>query len=452
MTDSPLRLAVLGHTELHGSGSGAGATVIRQPKRLAILAYLALAKAGGYRRRDSVVAMFWPDLDQAHGRLQLRKALHALRSALGQEAIGVRGDEEVRLEPVVWCDAVAFRRHLDAGQWAEALELFRGDLLDGLCAGGVGQAFDEWLSDQRRSLRADAARAAWQCSAREDLAGRRAEALALARRAVELDADGEESIRRYIALLDRYGDRGTALRVFADWERRLSREYGVLPAPETRWLGRRIQLPRDGESSETPASLRPLLWPPEQADPVAGDGPGVTPGPGPASRRSVTRYFLAVGVLGAVALAGVRWKMGGGAGALPLPPGVATVAVLPFRGIGDSADVRVAAAIAEELTLRLEQMDSVAVRSAIGERAQPGASTDPGVVGRRFGVANVVDGSVRHVGPRLRITVRLVHTRDAVTVWAHSFDADTADITADQRLAAQAADSLRTYLFRPPLP
>ncbi len=448
MPDSPLRFTVLGHTELHGASDGAGAALIRQPKRLALLAYLALATADGYRRRDSIIVMFWPDLDQMHGRLQFRKALHALRKALGHEAIGVRGDEEVRLEPVVWCDAVAFRRHLEAGQWPEALALFRGDLLDGLFPGGVGQAFDEWLTEQRRSLRLDAARAAWECSARQDLAGRRAEALALGRRAADLDADGEESVRRYIALLDRHGDRGTALRVFADWERRLSSEYGVVPAPETRWLGRRIQSPRDGESSETPASLRPLLWPPAPAG-AAGDATTAVPLMAAATwKRRPWPRTLAVGVLGIAALLAVRGVPGWPNEAPAVSPGVSTVAVLPFRVIGDSADARLAATFLEELTLRLEQMDSVAVRSAVGERAPSGATVGIGKVGRRFGVAHVVDGSVRHVGPRIRATVRLVRARDAVTVWAQSFDADTADVTAEQRLAGQVADSLRVYLLR----
>lgn len=448
MPDSPLRLAVLGHTELAGAGTSAGAALIRQPKRLALLAYLALATADGYRRRDSIVAMFWPDLDQMHGRLQFRKALHALRKTLGPESIGVRGDEEVRLEPVVWCDAVVFRRHIEAGEWTDALALFRGDLLDGLFPGGVGQAFDEWLAEQRRSLRLDAARAAWECSAREDLAGRRAEALALARRAAELDADGEESVRRYIALLDRHGDRGTALRVFADWERRLASEYGVAPAPETRWLGRRIHAMREGESSETPSFLRGLLRPPSPGNSAVHAPAPVPPSAGVPRKGFPWRLLIGAGVLGIAAMVAVRWMPGRRAAAPVDRSGVATVAVLPFRSFGDSADVRVAAALVEELTLRLELMDSVAVRSAVRETAPLDTMADIGAVGRRFGVAHVVDGSVRHVGPRIRATIRLVRTQDALTVWAQSFDAEAAGPDVEQRLAAQAADSLRVYLLR----
>lgn len=442
MPESSLRLSVLGHTELHGAGEGAGVALIQQPKRLALLAYLALVTADGYRRRDSIVAMFWPELDQMHGRLQFRKALHALRKALGPDAIGIRGDEEVRLEPVVWCDAVAFRRHLEAREWSEALALFRGDLLDGLFPGGVGQAFDDWLAEQRRSLRLDAARAAWECSGREDLAGRRAEALVMARRAAELDAEGEESVRRYIALLDRYGDRGTALRVFADWERRLASEYGVAPAPETRWLGRRIHALREGESSETPASLKTLPWPAPESPPAtvllpASPQTDVWPRP----------WKIAGGLLAAAALVVIGWLVGRQPEFPGGRPAMATVAVLPFRGMGDRADERVAAALCEELTLRLERMDAITVRSAERDALTADLRPDPGAAGRRFGVAHIVDGSVRHVGPRFRLTVRLVRTDDAVTVWAHSFDADTADLYAEERLATQAADSLRGYLI-----
>src|SRR5512135_3654041 len=111
MNEAPVQLRILGHTELSRAGGRTGSGILRRPKRLALLAYLALATAEGYRRLDQIVALFWPDLDQAHARTQLRKLLHALRGIIGADALLTRGDEEIRLDTErVWCDAVAFTR------------------------------------------------------------------------------------------------------------------------------------------------------------------------------------------------------------------------------------------------------------------------------------------------------------------------------------------------------
>src|SRR5688572_16791110 len=106
---------------------------------MALLAYLALAESSEFRRRDEMTGLFWPEQDRLHARTQLRKALYAIRTTLGPDALLVRGEEDVRLDPDrVWCDAVEFVRHCDAGEWAQAQALYRGDLLQTLAPGGVG--------------------------------------------------------------------------------------------------------------------------------------------------------------------------------------------------------------------------------------------------------------------------------------------------------------------------
>jgi DNA-binding SARP family transcriptional activator len=66
-----------------------------QPKRLALLAYLAAASPYGFHRRDTLLALFWPETDQGHARTALRKALHFFRHELAPAAILSRGDEEI---------------------------------------------------------------------------------------------------------------------------------------------------------------------------------------------------------------------------------------------------------------------------------------------------------------------------------------------------------------------
>src|SRR2546422_5235740 len=79
-----------------------------RPRRLALLASLAAATPRGLHRRDTLLALFWPELDQDHARAALRQALHVLRGALGTDAVVTRGDEEIGLDPShVWCDIAA---------------------------------------------------------------------------------------------------------------------------------------------------------------------------------------------------------------------------------------------------------------------------------------------------------------------------------------------------------
>ena len=148
-----IRLQLLGPinlTDAHGRELG---EILKQPKRLALLAYLAVAHPFGLHRRDKLVAMFWPELDAEHARGALRTALHQIRITLGHGVVRTRGTEEVGLDPaLVWCDVVQFRDALRDHDYGSAARLYRGDFLDGVF---VRQAedFEEWLEFERGNLR-----------------------------------------------------------------------------------------------------------------------------------------------------------------------------------------------------------------------------------------------------------------------------------------------------------
>src|SRR5512141_723990 len=117
-----LELRLLGTIELASADAPAAELVLTQPKRLAILAYLALATPRGFHRRDKLLALFWPDADETHARGALSQALYHLRHSLGDDLLLTRGDEEVGLN---WeksrCDAVELRSAAAAERYDDVL-------------------------------------------------------------------------------------------------------------------------------------------------------------------------------------------------------------------------------------------------------------------------------------------------------------------------------------------
>jgi DNA-binding SARP family transcriptional activator len=190
----------------------------RTKKRFALLAYLAAAHPFGSHRRDSLVALLWPELDQEHARTALRKAIHGLRQAIGAETIVSAGDETIGIaEGALWCDVRAFEDALHDNRPADALALYRGDFLPGTFLSAAPE-FERWVDRERQELRAGAVRAAWMASGESERAGKAAESIQWGRRALRLAPDDEHGARKLIALLDRLGDRAGAIRVYEEFE------------------------------------------------------------------------------------------------------------------------------------------------------------------------------------------------------------------------------------------
>jgi DNA-binding SARP family transcriptional activator len=227
-----LHLAVLGRTDLERGGVPVDA-VLTQPKRLALLAYLVLARRGSFQRRDHLLGVFWPSSRPDRARANLRQAIRFLRKSLGEEVLVGRGDGELAIEPgLLACDALDFRAALEGGDPALALELYRGELLPGFFVGGAPD-FERWLSRERRELREAARDAARGLSDAAESEGRVKDTIEWARRTVELDPLDEASTRRLMGLLDAQGQRAEALSVYEELRRRLIAELELSPAPET---------------------------------------------------------------------------------------------------------------------------------------------------------------------------------------------------------------------------
>src|SRR5713101_2848149 len=207
--------------------------LVAQPRRLALLAYLAAATPRGTHRRDSLLALFWPEFDQPRARAALRQSLYVLREVLGAAALVSQGNEEVGLDfGAVRCDVVDFERSIESEHLSEALDLYRGHLLEGFFISDAPD-FEQWLETERRRLQDMASRAARRLGERCEGDGNLTTAVHWARRAMELAPNDEALLRRLITVLDRHGDRAGALHAYEDFTVLLSQEYETQPAPET---------------------------------------------------------------------------------------------------------------------------------------------------------------------------------------------------------------------------
>jgi DNA-binding SARP family transcriptional activator len=228
-----IRLSLLGVVDLRGPEEDELRAVLAQPKRLALLAYLAAAHSTGFNSRDTLLALLWPNLDQEHARAALRQSLYGLRRALGDGIMVTCGDGVIGLDHGhLWCDVTAFDRAIDEGNCVEALGLYSGEFLAGFHVSGTPQ-FERWLDGQRDRIASRAAGAAWTLTECEELRGNLSGALEWARRLLVINPDDERALRRVVGLLDRLDDRIAALRVYRNFAQRIEAEYAMEPARET---------------------------------------------------------------------------------------------------------------------------------------------------------------------------------------------------------------------------
>jgi tetratricopeptide (TPR) repeat protein len=131
-----IRLKLLGAVDARGADGQVLEALLAQPRRLALLAFLALESAGGTCTRERLLALFWPEHPPDQAAANLRQALAFLRRVLGEAVIVGVGRHALRLDGT--------RLHCDAAEAGA-----RGELLAGLHLHGVGEAWEDWLSAQR---------------------------------------------------------------------------------------------------------------------------------------------------------------------------------------------------------------------------------------------------------------------------------------------------------------
>lgn len=121
-----------------------------------------------------------------------------------------------------------------------------------------------------------------------------------------------------------------------------------------------------------------------------------------------------------------------------------SVAVLPFENFStDPEQAHFADAVVEEITATLSRVGDFLVIARNSAFTYKGRQVDVRQVGRELGVRYVVEGSVRRVGERVRITAQLVETESARHIWAGKAEGATSDLfDLQDRIAEMVAGAV----------
>src|SRR5215203_1266751 len=125
-----------------------------------------------------------------------------------------------------------------------------------------------------------------------------------------------------------------------------------------------------------------------------------------------------------------------------------SVAVLPFTNMSaDPENEYFTDGMAEEIINALTKIQSLRVTSRTSSFSFKGKNEDIGEIGKKLKVSTVLEGSVRKMGNRLRITAQLVNVADGSNLWSEKYDREIEDIFAIQDDISQAiVKALRVIL------
>jgi non-specific serine/threonine protein kinase len=129
--------------------------------------------------------------------------------------------------------------------------------------------------------------------------------------------------------------------------------------------------------------------------------------------------------------------------------GEASIAVLPFANLSADPDNEYFTdGLTDELIHALSQVEGLQVPSRTAVFAFKGRENlDIEEVGEKLRVANVLEGSVRKSGDRLRITAQLIKVADGFQLWSETYDREMEDVFAIQEgIAENIADALQVTL------
>lgn len=427
-------LFALGRAELRSGDHESGALVPLQPKRLALLAYLAMNATRGAQSRDRLVAFFWPEAGQEEGRAALRQALHHLRQRLSEEAITSAPDGRLTLDTaVVRCDAAELEAAAAAGDDAQVLALYRGDFLDGLLPRETSPEFEEWMDRTRRQLRDTAARSAERLAKAALDSDRYDDTIASSTRWLEIAPDDERALRTLLLGYEKCGRAADALTVADRVAKEFAVRLGVPLSGESLSLIAAIRARRQKESSNAEATSAMHAPVPLRIEPLVSSQSPSTAAASPVAekRKSGNKFplsgalfaalLIVVGSVGAV-FEIIRY---GNSAKEKVARAAATATlvqdrliVTDFRDGGSGLGAAIAAALRVDLaqTPQIRVLTSAQVRAAARRSEIPDEifvnDSLVRTIAEREGVKGFVTGEVNRVAQNWMLSAQLIDARN----------------------------------------
>ena len=253
-----LKLHLLGGCEFQHPD---GAVHLETAKTSALLAYLVMQP--GAQQRHKLMGLFWGDLPEPNARRNLRHALWDLRRKLDRPGETpyihtTRQSVTFNRQSDFWLDVDDFAvraqsqdhnatngeatnrgRASDFEQLREAVQLYRGDFLDGFYVRGA-PIFEEWVLAERERLRGLMLITLQRLVEHHTARGEYHAGIEYTTRLLTLDPWREEVHRQLMRLLALTGQRSAALAQYEECCRLLQAELGLEPLEETTALYERL--------------------------------------------------------------------------------------------------------------------------------------------------------------------------------------------------------------------
>ncbi|MFQ5877703.1 MAG: protein kinase [Acidobacteriota bacterium] len=172
----------------------------------------------------------------------------------------------------------------------------------------------------------------------------------------------------------------------------------------------------------------------------------------PGGRRTLLLAAAAAAVV-ALVVSGYLMRGRGDRGAPPargsaVPPTAASVAILPFVNMSaEEENEYFSDGMTEELITALGKVKGLKVPARTSVFALRGKGLSIQEIGKRLGVATVLEGSVRRSGDRIRITAQLIDVAGGYHLWSERYDRQLEDIFAIQdEISASIVGALQVTL------
>src|SRR5216117_2509723 len=115
-----------------------------------------------------------------------------------------------------------------------------------------------------------------------------------------------------------------------------------------------------------------------------------------------------------------------------------SIAVLPFENLSDDKEnAYFADGVQDDILTNLSKIGDLKVISRTSVMSYRGQTRNVREIGKALGVSNILEGSVRRSGNKVRVNVQLIDANTDEHIWADDYDGDVTDVFAIQTYFAQ---------------